>query len=103
MMQPGAGTVFDQGRYIDADAAAVQAVVFLVDDFGDECPGRLRVSGRKPFHDTYNKVFFSFIIHQPSVSLAAHPVKEIRGLGASRKPRRLEDRRGFRPTATCRR
>jgi hypothetical protein len=69
-VQPGAGTVFDQGRYIGANAAAVQAVVFLADNFGDKCAGRFGVTGRKPLHDTVNEVFFGFVIHQPSVSVA---------------------------------
>jgi hypothetical protein len=69
-VQPRAGAVFDQGWYISANATAVQAVVFLADNFFDKCPGRIGVASHKPLHDPFNEMFFSFVIHQQSESVA---------------------------------
>ena len=61
-------------------------MVFLANNLGDKCTGRLRVTGRKPLLDTFNEMFLSFVIHQPSVIRAAQNVKKIRGPGADTSP-----------------
>lgn len=50
-------------------------MVFLDDNRSDKCTGRLRVTGRKPLLDTFNEMFLSFVIHQPSVIRAVQNVK----------------------------
>lgn len=95
-MQPGAGTVFDQGRHIGTDAAAVQAMVFLADNLGDKFTRRLGETNCKPVDNAHHEMFFIFVIHLPSVIGTVQNVKKIWGALGEEKAPPMGDRQGFR-------